>query len=84
MSTLKPEYIVAIGGATGYLEPLLRFFDRTLNDSVSYVILRYVSADAQNLLKKYYNHTPSLKYWREEITCPLKIIRYMYYLPGIT
>ncbi|MBS1520903.1 MAG: hypothetical protein JST50_07910 [Bacteroidetes bacterium] len=52
MSTLKPEYIVAIGGATEYLEPLLRFFDRTLNDSVSYVILRHISADAQNLLKE--------------------------------
>lgn len=51
MNTSKPEYIIAIGGSGGYLPPVLKFFDQTLIDRVSYVILRHISADAQNLLK---------------------------------
>lgn len=52
MSTSKPEYIVAIGGSAGYLAPLLKFFDQTLIDKVSYVILRHIPADAQSFLKE--------------------------------
>ena len=52
MKTSKPEFIVAIGGSAGSLAPLLRFFDRTLNDSISYVVLRHIPADAQSLLRE--------------------------------
>ena len=51
MSISKPEFIVAIGGSSGYLPAVLKFFDHTLIDRVSYIILRHIPADAQNLLK---------------------------------
>ncbi|HEY9000725.1 MAG TPA: chemotaxis protein CheB [Mucilaginibacter sp.] len=60
MNTSKPEFIVAIGGSSGYLAPLLKFFDRTINDRVSYVILRHISADAQSMLKEILQHHSKL------------------------
>lgn len=52
MSTRKPEFIVAIGGSAGFLAPLLSFFDYTINDRVSYVILCHLPTDTLSLLKE--------------------------------
>lgn len=52
MDTSKPEFVVAIGGSVGYLAPLLKIFDNTLIDKVSYVILNHLQPDAPSLLKE--------------------------------
>ncbi|MBS1525947.1 MAG: chemotaxis protein CheB [Bacteroidetes bacterium] len=52
MNTSKPEFIVAIGGSAGYLLPLFKFFDHTLIDKVSYIILRHINPDAQSHLHR--------------------------------
>ena len=52
MDKSKLVYIIAIGGSAGSLSPLLTFFDNTLIDKVSYVILRHIPADARSLLRE--------------------------------
>ena len=46
----KPEYIAAIGGSAGFLKPLLKFFDHTQNDNISYVVLRHIGRDVRSEL----------------------------------
>ncbi|HVS92860.1 MAG TPA: chemotaxis protein CheB [Mucilaginibacter sp.] len=52
MNTSKPEFIIAIGGSAGYLSPLFKFFDQTLIDKVSYIILRHINPNAQSHLQQ--------------------------------
>jgi two-component system CheB/CheR fusion protein len=46
----KPKYIIAIGGSTVFLKPLITFFDHTPTDDVSYVVLRHIGINVQSHL----------------------------------
>ena len=48
----NPHYIVAIGGSAGSLKPLIKFFDHTPVDNVSYVVLRHIGRNMQSLLEE--------------------------------
>jgi two-component system CheB/CheR fusion protein len=48
----KPRYIVAIGGSAGSLKPMIKFFDHTPVDDISYVVLRHIVRNMQSLLEE--------------------------------
>ncbi|MEB0261137.1 MULTISPECIES: CheR family methyltransferase [unclassified Mucilaginibacter] len=45
MHKKRPTYIIAIGASAGGLEEIVSFFDHTLLDGVSYIILQHLSSD---------------------------------------
>ncbi|AEW00578.1 CheB methylesterase [Niastella koreensis GR20-10] len=46
------QYIIAIGGSAGSLMPLCRFFDYTLLNNASYIILRHMPINYQSKLNE--------------------------------
>ena len=49
-NSANPKHIAAIGGSAGFLYPLLKFFDCTHPNDISYVILRHIGRDVQSKL----------------------------------
>ncbi|RYF87532.1 MAG: chemotaxis protein CheB [Chitinophagaceae bacterium] len=47
---MLPQYLVAIGGSAGSFDALVKFFDHTLPDNATYIILRHVPANYKSEL----------------------------------
>lgn len=49
---MSDKYVAAIGGSAGALNPLIKFFDYTPNDQVTYVVVRHLSVEHKSALKQ--------------------------------
>ncbi|MDJ1499409.1 chemotaxis protein CheB [Xanthocytophaga agilis] len=76
--SLSGQYIIALGASAGGIEAIFDFFDHTLPDEVSYIIIQHLSADHQSHLAQLLAVHSKLSIY--EVTTHMKVERNKIYV----